>query len=378
MNREDLKKVFKEAFREWRKDNTTLRAAALTFFIILPLPSLLLIVIAIFSLFYGEAQAIQLLIQQITAVVGPAVAELFRELLASAESPFTTVWESVFVVGFSIGGAIGAFAVLRDTIDLIWEVKLPPKQPLFENLRQKIGPFLLLSALGLIVIAWTAIASALLNAIITYSINQTLTLIALTAAQVFLSFSVAALLFAIIYKMFPQTQVHWRDVTLSSIITAIAFTTTNYIFGSYIQTFTITTIIGAAGSLMILLLWIFILNQIILFGAELSKAYAVTIGTHSKPRLPSVIEKVVRPIQSAGAKIEQASKVRIIGETETTKETQELPIPPPQVPIEPEPEIPPKQEMPEKPGIPPMDQPQGSLEVTIKIKTPDKDQEKRD
>lgn len=249
------------------------------------------------------------------------MAGLFSQLLSNALSPFTSFWTAIIVVGFSIGGAIGAFSVLRDAMDCIWEVRLPKGRPLWKRIKQKIGPFALVSALGLIVIAWTAIASSLFGLITLYSINGTLTVIAITIAQVILSFGVATLLLAIIYKMIPEARVHWQDVSIASIVTGIAFTVTNYIFGTYIQTFTVTTIFGAAGALLIILLWIFVLNQIVLFGAEVSKVYATTIGDHSRQHLPASLEKIVQPLEKAGEKIEQATKDEF--ETENPKKETE-------------------------------------------------------
>lgn len=311
MNRKDLYYIFKKSFRDWLEDNASIRAAALTFFIILPLPSLLLIVVAIFGLFYGQAQAIAILVQQITAVAGPAVAQLFAQILTNAASPFTSIWTSIVIVGFSLGASIGAFSVLRDTMDCIWEVELPKGQSLMKRVRQKIVPFAIVSALGLIVIAWTGIASSLFYAIMVFSINSFLTSIALFIAQIIFSFAIGTLLFAIIYKMIPETRVHWRDVTLASVVTGLAFAVTNTIFGSYVQAFTVTTIVGAAGSLMILLLWIYIINLIVLFGAEISKVYATTVGSHGKPHLvnlPEPIRKADESIAEAGEKIERATK----------------------------------------------------------------------
>ena len=270
MNRKQLYGIFKTAFKDWLEDNAVLRAGALSFFIILPLPTLLLIAVGIFSEFVGETQAIQVLVQQITAIVGPTVAQLFSQLIISAGSPFTSLWTAIVVIGFSIGGAIGAFAVLRDTMDCIWEVELPKGQPLWKRVRQKTMPFVMVSALGLIVIAWTAIASVLLNAIRLLSVNEVLTFISLAIAEVFLSFVAVTLLLAIIYKIIPEAKVHWQDVTLASIVTGIAFTVTNLVFGIYIQAFTITTVAGAAGSLLIILLWIFVLNQIAVLKSQRS------------------------------------------------------------------------------------------------------------
>jgi membrane protein len=318
MNRKQLYGIFKTSFHDWIEDNATLRAAALTFFIILPLPTLLLIVVAIFAQFFGQTQATQILLLQISAVAGPAVSELFRQLLSNAGSPFSSIWTAIVLVGFSFGGAIGAFSVLRDTMDCIWEINVPKGLPLWRRIRQRIGPFVLLSALGLIIIVWTVISNRVFNLINQYSINDTLTSIGLATAQVALSFGVATLLLAIIYKTIPETRVHWRDVTLASAVTSLAFIAANYIFGTYIQIFVVTTVIGTAGALLIILIWIFVLNQIVLFGAELSKNYATTVGAHARKHQPEPVERIIQPLARASEIIEKATK----NEFETQEKTE--------------------------------------------------------
>jgi membrane protein len=321
LNRKQLVQIFKTSFKDWLTQNSPINAAALTFFIILPLPSLLLIVVTVFAQFYGQTQAEQQLIQQITAFAGPAVAQLFKDLLQSTYSPFTSVWASITLIAFTLGGAIGAFAVLRDVMDVIWNVKVPKKQKLTMQIREKIGPFAVVSALGLVVIAWTTVAETLRNVIVLYSINSTLTAIALTIAQILVSFAVATVLFAITYKLIPQAKVHWQDVELAAVTTGIAFTVVNYILGFYIQTFTITTITGAAGSLIIILLWIYILNQIVLFGAEISRAY-VMVRSYTQQRLPEAAERIIRELEKAGKKVEEAAKGQI---AESWEETEKMP-----------------------------------------------------
>ncbi len=320
MNRKELFQLFKASFKDWQVNNAPIRGAALTFFIILPLPSLLLIVVAIFALFYGQTQATQHLIQQITALAGPAVAGLFKQLLASSMSPFSSLWVSITILAFSLGGAIGAFAVLRDTMDAIWKVKSSKTQSFTKMVRRRIGPFVVVSVLGLIVIAWTGIATFLFGAIRFFSVNETLTLISITITRILLSFALSTLLFAITYKLIPDAKVHWRDSILGAVVAGVAFTVTNYIIGTYVETFTVTTIIGAAGSLMIILLWIFILNQIMLFGAQVSKTYATTSPKHSREHLPPTAEKIVKHLEIAGKKIEQATKGNVIEPTEKAAE----------------------------------------------------------
>ncbi|HMK94646.1 MAG TPA: YihY/virulence factor BrkB family protein [Candidatus Limnocylindrales bacterium] len=303
MDRKDIVKLFKESFKGWLKENAPIRAAALTFFIILPLPSLLLIVISAFAAFSSQSHAKQVLIQQISSLAGPVVAQLFNQLLASATSPFTSVWAAITVVGFSLAGAIGAFAILRDTMNAIWEVKVPKTLKIGDRIRRAVGPFFLISSLGLIVIAGTVISTGLFSVIKLFSINETMLLISFTFVQVLLSFGLSTLLFAIIYKVLPDKKIHWRDVILPAAMTGVASTVTNFILGIYLQTFTVTTVIGAAGSLIIILLWIYVLNQILLFGAELSKVYATTIGPHPNEHLSPETQRILKSLGKAEEKI---------------------------------------------------------------------------
>ena len=235
-------------------------------------------------------------------------------------SPFSSLWVSIHDRGFSLGGAIGTFAVWRDTMNAIWEVKSPKIQSFTGMIRRRIGPFVIVSILGLIVIAWTGIATFLFGAIRFFSVNGTLTLISITITRILLLFALSTLLFAITYKLIPDAKVHWRDSILGAVVAGFAFTVTNYIIGTYIETFTVTTIIGAAGSLMIILLWIFILNQIMLFGAEVSRVYAITSPTHSREHLPQTAKKIMKHLEKAGKKIEQATKGNILEPTEKAAE----------------------------------------------------------
>jgi membrane protein len=311
MNREQLVNLFVASFKGWLANSAPIQAAALTYFIILPLPSLLLVLVTIFSLFYGHSVATQQLVMLITSFAGPVVAELFQQLLASAMSPFTSVWAAVTVVGFSLAGGIGAFAILRGTMNAVWEVKLAKTVKFSARVRSAIGPFLLVFFLGLIVILGTVTSEALFDVIKLYSINGTLTFISLTVAQILLSFGLSTLLFAIIYKVLPDITVHWEDVILPAVLAGVAFTVVNYVLGWYIQTFRVSTVTGAAGSLLIILLWIYILNQILLFGAEISKVYATTIGPHPQIHVSMAAEKILKPLEKFEEEIEGATKGRI-------------------------------------------------------------------
>jgi membrane protein len=274
-------------FIKWHKQDATLRAAALTFFVILPLPSLALIAIEVLALFYGQEQALEQLIVQVTAFAGPSVANLLRELLLDAQSPLTSLFGSVIAVAFAVSGAMGALSVLQKSINRIWEFK-PPKRSRVEFIKEKLFPSALIIGLGIIVLVWTAVSTVLFGvaAFIIDPLFGGLAGFLLRILQIILSFALGTLLFAIVFKSLPEIIIQWKDVWLAAVITGVVFTILNYLFGFYLSLVQITTIAGTAGTLIILFLWIYVTTLFILFGATFSKVYAQSYGSQkftSKP-----------------------------------------------------------------------------------------------
>jgi membrane protein len=282
MDRKLFFEISKTAFHKWLAINSSLRSAALAYFIILPLPLLLLVILGILALIYGQAAAFQALIQEITTIAGPSVADLIRQLLDAVKSPFTSIFASLAAIVFTFVGALGVFGVLQETMNAIWEVA-QVKRGLIERIKRKIIPFLSVSVLGLAIMVWTGISTILLSfitlALEPFASNTVEVVLRLT--QIGLSFVLATLLFAVIYKQIPDLVVQWRDVGLAAIITGLVFTVTNYLIGVVLEVFTLTSVTGAAGSLLILLPWLFLINQFILYGAAFSKVYAEKAGSYS-------------------------------------------------------------------------------------------------
>ena len=270
---ENVFEIAVSAFSKSLEHNASLRAAALAYFIILPLPLLLLVIMAILAQIYGQAEAFQALIQQVTTIAGPSVANLIQQLLETVTTPFTSVLASLIPLGFTFVGAIGAFGVLQDTMNAIWGVT-QPKLGLTQTLKRKIVPFLLVSALGFAIMIWTGITIVLLDfiAVALVPLASSMVSVLLRITQVGLSFGLATLLFAFMYKQIPDLSIQWKDVRLPAAITGLVFTVTNYLIGTVIDVFRVTSVTGAAGSVMILLLWIFLITQTILYGFAFSRS----------------------------------------------------------------------------------------------------------
>jgi len=284
MNRKEFVEISKKAFRKWQTNNATLRAAALTFFTVMPLPSLVFILVEIYALVYGHSQALAQLTNQIGVVVGPAVAGIFNQLLQSAVSPFSSIFGSFVSVAFALFGAIGAFTVLHDTLNVIWDVPEPKNMGLKDRIMHVIVPFFLVSGTAAVAIAWASI-TILLSSSLGFVLKPVIgssAVFVLGATRLLSSFGLSVLLFAFIFNQVPDVVVSWGDVWLAAVISGLVGTALNYLFGVYLHFFPVTTIAGVAGSLLVLLLWIFIMNQFILFGAHFSNVYSETLGSHSQ------------------------------------------------------------------------------------------------
>ena len=275
--------MIKTSFHEWQVDNVNLRAGALAFFIIMALPPLLLFVVPVFVRLFGQSQAIPIIIQEITTVAGPVVANIFKDILESSTDSAISLLSYVVNIGFSLAGAIGAFAVLRDIMNFIWDVERPKNQSITSRIRHNLAPFFETLPLGFFIVVWTGVTSILFNYvnILLEPLTGNLTSFLLRIGQIVLSFGLATLLFAVVFKQIPDVKIEWRDVSLAAIITGTVFTVINVLFGLYVQAFS-TTVVGVTGSLILLSLWIFLVSQFGLFGAEFSKTYTITMGSQAK------------------------------------------------------------------------------------------------
>ncbi len=285
MSQNGLVKVAKTAFSMWQKENASLRAAALAFFIALPLPSLLLFADQAFILVYGPEIGAQHLSNLIGTLLGPTIQSLVSQLLQETSSPFTSVFGSVLSIVFAFAGAIGAFLVLQDSLNTIWGVEFPKKPTLKRAIRERLTPFLHVFGAATIVTIWVAATMFLFNTAgnsISPIVGELVVYIGLFIVQLVLSFAMSALLFAVIFKEVPDTKIEWRDVALAAIITGIAFTVLNNVFGLYLRSFPVTTLAGAAGSLILLLLWLFVIAEILFYGAYFANCYTEMRGSHSK------------------------------------------------------------------------------------------------
>jgi len=283
-----LKNIFliiKETFRKWSEHKDSRLAAALAYYTIFSLAPLLILVIAIAGSILGEEAARGQIVQQLHQLIGTQGAEVIETVIAGASQPgkSVSVIASIISAAVLIFGATGVFIQLQDALNTIWEVAPKPER----NFKTFI--FSRFLSFGMVMgIAFMLLVSLVISAALAFLNNILGTLspgmgYLWSAINIIISFSVITLLFALIFKYLPDVNIAWGDVLIGAMITALLFTIGKYLIGLYLGKSTFSSAYGAAGSLVVLLFWIYYSAQIIFVGAEFTQIYARHYGSKITP-----------------------------------------------------------------------------------------------
>ncbi|MBW4579513.1 MAG: YihY/virulence factor BrkB family protein [Tildeniella nuda ZEHNDER 1965/U140] len=305
MKPKDVFKLLKDTVTEWQEDKVPLWAAALAYYTVFSLAPLLLIAIAIAGVVFGEDAARGEIVGQIQGLVGKEGATAIQSMIQNANRPGSggTIATVVGVVTLMFG-ASGVFGQLQDALNTIWGVKPKPGQGIKSFLQARFLSFAMVLVIGFLLLV-SLVLSAALAAIGTF-FNQLLPDVAIVGQLVnfLVSFGFITLLFAAIYKFLPDVNVAWKDLWIGAAATALLFNVGKLLIGVYLGSSGATSTYGAAGSLVVILLWVFYSAQIILFGAEFTQVFAKYRGSEITPsshavRLPratqSSVEQSVDP-----------------------------------------------------------------------------------
>jgi membrane protein len=279
--------LFRETFREWRDDNATRLAAALAYYTTFSLAPLLVLVIAIAGLLGGREAAQNQTMAQVQDLLGVQGKEFVQGMIESASKPSTGIAATIIGVVTLFFGALGVFGELQNSLNTIWEVKPKPAKNFIDGIKRFVGRRLLSFAMvlgtGFLLLA-SLVLSAALSALGGYIGTRWLVAdLWLQVINFFISFGVITLLFAMIFKLLPEVKMAWKDVWLGAAVTSALFTLGKSLIGLYLGRSQVGSTFGAAGSLAILLIWIYYSAQILFFGAEFTQVYANGYGSKIEP-----------------------------------------------------------------------------------------------
>lgn len=277
-------RLLKETAAEWQNDKVPVLAAALSYYTVFSLAPLLLIAIAIAGAVFGEEAARGEVVRQIQGLIGRDGAEAIQSMIQNAQRPDSggTLATIISIITLLLG-ASGVFGQLQDALNTIWDVKPKPDSGWKSFLQSRFLSFGMVLVVGFLLLV-SLILSAGLTAIGTFFGNVIPGFVALSQILNFvISFAVVTVLFASIYKVLPDVEIPWKNLWVGAAITALLFNFGKFLIGLYLGNSSVGSAYGAAGSLVVILIWVFYSAQILLIGAEFTQVYSNYRGTPLRP-----------------------------------------------------------------------------------------------
>ncbi len=271
--------------QQWMEDKSPQLAAALAFYSLLSLGPLLLIAIAIAGAMFGTEAATGQIVGQIEGLLGKSGAEAVQSVIANSRKPSSNLMAAVIGVVTLLIGASGVFGQLQDSLNVIWKAPARPVKTIWYTVKNRLLSFAMVLGVGFLLMI-SLLLSAILAAMGTYFIGILPRFAPmLEVINNVVTLGVVTLLFAMIFKVLPDIRIQWRDVWGGAFLSAVLFTIGKYLIGLYLGSSAIGTTYGAAGSFVVLALWVYYSALILFFGAEL--AYTYSGKFHTEPPAPA-------------------------------------------------------------------------------------------
>ncbi len=315
--------LIKETFEEWNKDRAPRLAAALAYYTTFSIAPFLIVVIAIAGMIAGREAVQGQLDEQLRGLVGSQAADMVQELIRNTSRPSDNIIAAIIGAIALLIGAGGVFGQLQDALNTVWGVQVKPGIGIGRIIRSRVLAFGMVLGVGFLLLV-----SLILSSFITYVHQLLLTLSPdtgpfLQILDLVISLAFIALLFAIIYKVLPDAKIHWHDVWGGAILASILFAVGKAVLGIYLGRSGVLSTYGAAGSLIIILIWIFYSAQILLFGAEFTQVYARRHGSLITPANNAV---AVTPEARAQAGMLPAHKITKLNKRSKYERTWRPPV----------------------------------------------------
>ena len=275
----DALNLFREAAKEFSDDNVPRLGAALAYYTLFSVAPLLLVVIAIAGIVFGREAARGEIFAQMRGLIGASGAEAVQSLVASAAKPKTGVIAMVIGVATLLLGASGVFGELKGALNTIWEIPPRPSGGIFGMIRERFLSMAMVLGVGFLLLVSLVLDTAV-AAFAKFAGRRLPGGEALWhTIELALSFAVITVLFAMIFRFLPDTRIAWRDVWFGAAFTALLFVVGKFVLALYLGKKSVSSSYGAAGSLIVLLLWVYYSAQILFFGAEVTQVYARRHGS---------------------------------------------------------------------------------------------------
>lgn len=281
--------LFKETLKGFMADNCVKLSAALSYYTIFSLPPLLIIIISICGLFFGTQAVRGEIFWQIKALVGNEAALRIQEAIKNIKLTSNNAFAAIFGIIILIFGASGIFTEIQDSLNAIWGIEAKPKRGVIKFIQNRIVSFSMIGSVGFLLMVGLVINS------FTEVLNKRLTLhfpkdavVVFYIVNVIVIFIIITVLFMIIFKALPDGKIALRDCAVGASLTALLFMVGKFVIAAYLGSSAFTSVYGTAGSIILILIWVYYTAIILYFGAEFIKVFAHTHGQKIIPNEYSV------------------------------------------------------------------------------------------
>ncbi len=271
--------LLREVVAQWQRDRALAQGAALAYYTLFSMAPLLVLVIALAGLALGRSAAEGELVDRIAGLVGPESARLLSGMIGQVSRPRSGVLATAASLLTMVFGATGVFAQLQASLNDIFRAPRPARTGVRGFVRQRLAAFAMILGVGALLFVSLVLSAAVAAVRGFVTVHLPLLGRLLPLLDVALSLAVVSALFALVYKVLPDVHLRWRDVWLGAGVTAVLFTIGKSLIALYLGRVVRTSVYGAAGSLVLLLLWVYYSSQILFLGAEFTEVYSRRYGS---------------------------------------------------------------------------------------------------
>jgi len=289
--------LLKDSAIAWDADSIATQGAALSFFTVFSLSPLLILVMVLSSVGFGQAAASGHLVAQIRELIGTEGAMYVQSLITDAYKSDSTVLAGVVSVALLLLGASAVFIQLRDSLNTIWRVQQKPIGIIRTFLHGRLLSFAMILGIGFLLLVSLVLSAAL--ATMSEYVSNLLAIVpgVVSVLDFMISFTGVTVVFALIFKFLPAATLQWRDVWVGAGVTSLLFSIGKLVIGLYLGNGIMISTFGAASSLVIIMMWVFYSSQIVLFGAEFTRLYAMRFGSDILPSA-NAVRVVTRTVET--------------------------------------------------------------------------------
>lgn len=276
--------LLKDTFLNWKERDPFRNSTVISYYTIFSLPGLGVIIINLAGYFFGEEAMTNQVSEQISSIVGKEAAQSVQGIIKNAYTSEGFTLSSIISIATLLFGATGVFYQVQQTLNIMWDVEPKPKQKVLKLLKDRLFSFGMILTIGFLLVV-SLIASSMITALSNwlagsfFGVFETL----LKVIDLVLSLGFITVLFAAMYKILPDVEIRWKDVWIGALVTSLLFTIAKFGLGIYFGMSNPGSVYGAAGSIILIMLWTTYSGMILLFGAEFTQVYARRYGIRIQP-----------------------------------------------------------------------------------------------